>query len=451
MSKDIPRRRFLTMTLGSMATAVITSGLSAEEKKDFVPFSTDFLQYNHISDIIPSMDLPKYFPLIVESCNKELEKRDLYIPWLPELISSLYWRESRMERFNYSLDGAAGLPQLMEETAKGLGLVVNGNSELPNYESKEKMLDEAKSKYTEARQKYLKATSDLGGRVDEIISESGQTYIEISSISSEHELYVKSKNELGNAKTNLDKADEGFKKTKEKFMNYPSDMEKFSDEKLEKTDQRFIPKYAIPASIKLFLDYYEECMGYFGGSVDMNVWRAVSAYNCGIGRSKKWYGFPFIEESVNHARIVVLDLSLMWKVKEAYVQNRPEVASEILEWIRDGRDAYNMYPVIEEEPVANKEETVIDNLIGQLRVRQNIIAGDIFNFLNEKSDTTSTIMKGFVPRKKFSPYKSKKAEGELDYLTTQPFIFQPLKTAFPYRIPDIFHQPKQEIQIMDRR
>ena len=61
-----------------------------------------------------------------------------------------------------------------------------------------------------------------------------------------------------------------------------------------------------------------ECKDFFGGTVEMNVWRGVAAYNSGLSRTKQWGGLPFIQETVHFTRKVISNLTKALEMKYAY-------------------------------------------------------------------------------------------------------------------------------------
>ena len=129
----MPNRREFFGQVGEGIGAAVLAGFAdaASAAPKPVSLSTRIRDYPHIIDVIPSVDMHAYFPHFVEGAKAALSRNDLQLDYLVELAVSLVWHESRMERFAYSPAGAAGLPQLMEGTARDLGLVVEGNPRCP--------------------------------------------------------------------------------------------------------------------------------------------------------------------------------------------------------------------------------------------------------------------------------------------------------------------------------
>ena len=83
-------------------------------------------------------------------------------------------------------------------------------------------------------------------------------------------------------------------------------------------DARFVPELLIPAGVKHVVRDIMECKDFFGGPVEMNVWRGIAAYNSGLERTKKWEGMPYIQETVHFTRNVLSDLTKTLELKQAY-------------------------------------------------------------------------------------------------------------------------------------
>ena len=72
--------------------------------------SRNIKDYPHITDVIPSKDIKRYFPIIVDACSDPETNYLSKIPFLIELEVCKMWSESRFEWDALSTAGAAGLP-----------------------------------------------------------------------------------------------------------------------------------------------------------------------------------------------------------------------------------------------------------------------------------------------------------------------------------------------------
>jgi hypothetical protein len=77
-----------------------------------------------------------------------------------------------------------------------------------------------------------------------------------------------------------------------------------------------------------------ECRNFFGGTVEMNVWRGIAAYNAGLASVKTWGGLPFIEETVHYTRKVISDFTKALEMKYAYSTKDPALIAETRKRIR---------------------------------------------------------------------------------------------------------------------
>lgn len=316
------RREFFGQVGEGIGAAVLVGFVDAAAASKPAPLSTRIRDYPHIIDVIPSVDMHAYFPHFVEGAKAALSRNDLQLDYLVELAVSLVWHESRMERFAYSPAGAAGLSQLMEGTARDLGLVVEGNPALPDYLLAMKGSNEAQKAYDAAVQKLVQSAKapHLDGRI--LISTAG--------------LLREQDQALALSRSKVKTAWDAVKAYVDDLRHHPGT--------IEQRDQRFVPSYAIAAGIRHLATTLQQCVKHYGVSTDINVWRAIAAYNAGMRTTKEWYGFPNIPETVNHARRVILDLTDMMEIGRAYGAKDFKRVAEIKSRLNE-RNEYFLYQV----------------------------------------------------------------------------------------------------------
>jgi hypothetical protein len=112
----------------------------------------------------------------------------------------------------------------------------------------------------------------------------------------------------------------------------------------KRSDARFVPEVVIPAGVRHIVRDIMECRDFFGGPVEMNVWRGIAAYNSGLERTKKWEGLPLIQETVHFTRKVLSDLTKMLELKYAYSTKDPALIAKTKARIRV-REPYSVYVV----------------------------------------------------------------------------------------------------------
>ncbi|MBN1545177.1 MAG: lytic transglycosylase domain-containing protein [Syntrophaceae bacterium] len=283
--------------------------------------------YPHITDTIPSKDMELYFPLIVDACADPEADYLSKIPFLIELEVAKIWSESRFEWDALSFAGAAGLQQIMEHTARDFGLTIARTAEIDT-------LNSSISDYRELRSEMFAKQQELHGLV-----ESGTGDITKDRIDKINACRSK----LVELKINRSKA---YRKLKEAKGAYVSKINGMNKAQRSNTDARFVPELLIPAGVKHIVRDIMECKDFFGGPVEMNVWRGIAAYNAGLQKVKTWEGLPFIEETVHFTRNVVSDLTRALEMKHAYSTKDATLIAKTKMRIRL-KESYHVYAVKE--------------------------------------------------------------------------------------------------------
>jgi hypothetical protein len=281
--------------------------------------------YPHIVDAIQSKDMKRYFPLIVDACADPRADYLLKVPFLIELEVAKIWSESRFEWDAVSSADAVGLQQLMETTAREYGLTVVESKEIRDLNSSISEYRKLKLA-TAAKQQELYRLAESGtGRI---------TGDQIDKIDAARAELV----EL-DAKRTMEY--ENLQAARKVYVDKISGM---SVEQRRKTDARFVPELHVPIGVKHLVRGIMECRNFFGGPVEMNVWRGIAAYNSGLESVKTWGGLPFIEETVHFTRNIVSDLTRALEMKYAYSTRDTVLIAETRKRIRL-RDPYFVYVV----------------------------------------------------------------------------------------------------------
>jgi len=287
--------------------------------------SRDIADYPHIIDAIPSKDMKTYFPIIVDACADPKADYLSKIPFLIELEIAKIWSESRFEWDALSNAGAGGLQQLMEPTAKDFGLTIAKSPELAK-------LNSFISEYRSLRKGIVAKRQELYR-----VAESGSGSITKANIAKLNTL----RTDLGKLHTKRTVAYRNLKAAK---TTYKKKIQNLSVDQRKKIDARFVPELLIPVGVKHIVRDIMECKSFFGGPVEMNVWRGIAAYNSGLERTKKWGGMPFIEETVHFTRNVISDLTKALEMKYAYSTKDTALIAKTKARIRL-RKSYSIYSV----------------------------------------------------------------------------------------------------------
>ncbi len=264
-----------------------------------VPLSRDLKDYPHITDVFPYDKLSSFFPIVVDACSDPAKNYLAKIPFLIELEVCKIWKESSFRWNVISGAAAGGLEQFMEVTAKELCLAVADSPEI--------------QKLKTAISEYRKLNSDIASRRQALhkIVDTGVEALTQDAVNEINKLRV----EIGELNRKLP---ETYQKLTDSKAEYITKIESMTEEQRAEFDARFVPKLAIPAGVGYLYKGIMECQKAFGGSIEINVWRGVAAYNSGLGNTKRNEGLPFIEETVRYTRVIVSNLTKALELKYAY-------------------------------------------------------------------------------------------------------------------------------------
>jgi hypothetical protein len=302
------RRRFLAEVTAIAGVAAIdgfgllktSSALEGSPQQNTTGPSRNIRDYPHITDVISSKNVETHFPMLVSACADYKGNYLSQIPFLIELEVCKIWKESLFKWDALSNVGAAGLQQLMDFTASGdLGLTVLQSAELQGMNS--------------AVNDYNKLLKDIAAKRQSLYTllESGSGEMTQGTIAKINTTRA----EMANLEA---KKDSALKRLRAAKSAYAQKIHTIKKEEIGQFDGRFAPELAIPAGMKYLADIILECKAYFGGPIEMNVWRGVAAYNCGLQRTKEWDGMPYIRETVLYARDILYKLTKMMELKYAY-------------------------------------------------------------------------------------------------------------------------------------
>ncbi len=296
---------FLKASAGAQSAAKLIDSKPSRKLED----------YPHIIDAIPSKDMKRYFSLIVDTCADPRTNYLLKIPFLIELEVAKIWSESRFEWNAVSLAGAAGLQQLIGTTAHEYGLTVINSNEIHDLHF--------------AISEYRKLRSSTAAKQQELyrLAESGTGNITENDI----EKINGARDELVELDEKREKAYQNLKAARRTYVDMISSM---SIDERKNTDARFVPELHMQAGVKHLVRAMMECKSFFGGPVEMNVWRGIAAYNSGLTSVKTWGGLPFIEETVQYTRNIVSDLTRALEMKHAYSTKDSVLIAETRKRIR---------------------------------------------------------------------------------------------------------------------
>jgi len=330
---DEKRRQFIAGMAAIAGAAALdgfglfraSSALQTPAKTPAARPSRDIKNYPHITDAIPSRDMKRYFPIIVDACTDPKADYLSRIPFLIELEVCKIWNESRFEWDALSNAGAAGLQQLMEPTARDFGLAIAKSHEI-------KRMGSAMSEYRKLRREIISKRQELHR-----LAETGGGKITETALSKLNKLRA----DLASSYT---KRAAAYRKLKAEKTKYVAKIHSLSATQRRQFDARFVPELLIPIGVKHIVRDITECQNFFGGPVEMNVWRGVAAYNSGLERTKKWGGLPYIEETVYFTRNVLSNLTKTLELKHAYSTKDESLIAETKRRIRLKPD-YSLYVV----------------------------------------------------------------------------------------------------------
>ncbi len=317
--------------------------------------SRDINDYPHIIDAIPSRDMKLYFPIIVDACSDPEENYLAEMPFLIELEVAKIWSESRFEWAALSNVGAAGLQQLMDYTARDFGLTVAKSPEL--------------QKLNSAISEYRSFRDSIGGKRQQLhnLVETGSAKMTSASLAKLNKLRA----ELGSLYT---KRAAAYRELKTAKSNYVAKIQSMTVSQRKRFDARFVPEVLIPAGVKHLVKAIRECREFFGGSVEMNVWRGIAAYNSGLERTKKWDGLPFIQETVHFTRNVISDLTRALELKHVYSTGDAALIAKTKKRLLRPKKEYSVYVVKQGD---NFYEIVRDQVMDKYKVSYSKALGYI--------------------------------------------------------------------------
>ncbi len=389
---DEKRRQFITGMAAIVGAAAlegfgllsVSSAVQSTAKNAVGRPSKNISSYPHITDVIPSKDMKKYFPIIVEACADPKADYLSKIPFLIELEVSKIWSESRFEWDALSNVGAGGLQQLMEHTARDFGLTVVKSPEL-------KTLNSTISEYKRLRDGIVAKRQELHKVV-----ETGSRKITTSNLTRINKIRA----DLGKLYPQRSAA---YKKLKSAKAEYKKKIRGMPPTQRRRFDARFVPELLIPAGVKHVVRDIMECKDFFGGPVEMNVWRGVAAYNSGLERTKKWEGLPYIQETVHFTRNVLSDLTKTLELKQAYsTKDAALIAKTKIRLGLPGRKPYFVYVVKRGDSF---DEIVRDQIVDRYKVSYTKALGCIRDRKGNRVDPKK--MSVIVPNQTFRIYPPK--------------------------------------------
>ncbi len=380
---DEKRRQFI-VGIAAIAGAAALDGFGLLNISSAAPataarLSRDIKDYPHITDVIPSKDMKRYFPTIVEACYAPGMDYLSKVPFIIELEVAKIWNESLFEWDALSNVGAGGLQQLMEGTARDFGLTIVKSPELAK-------LNSVISEYKKLRTELISRRQELHKLV-----ETGSAKIAGTKLVKLNKLRV----DLANLYT---KRAAAYRKLRAEKVNYVAKINSLTAKQREQFDARFAPKLLIPKGVKHIVRDIMECKDYFGGSVEMNAWRGVAAYNSGLGTTKKWGGLPFIEETVHFTRKVLSDLTRSLELKHAYATKDATLIAETKRRIRL-KSAYSVY-------VVKRDDTFDEILHEQVMDRYKLSYNKALNYIKDGNGNKVDLkkMSRIFPNQKFRIY-----------------------------------------------
>lgn len=301
---DEKRRQFI-ISMATIFGAASLDGfglmnLSAmQAESNNAVLSKDLKDYPHITDIFPSDRLPSFFPIVVEACSDPAKNYFSELPFIIELEVCTIWKESSFRWNVVSNSGAGGLVQFMPPTAGDVGLKVLDSPEI--------------QKLNIALSEYRKLNSDITAKRQELhnLAVTGSVELTQDTIAKINVLRA----EIGELSKKRSVAYQTLTDTKAEYIKK---IESMTEQQLIEFDARFVSKLAVPAGIGYLVKGIKECQKSFGGSIEINVWRGLAAYNSGLRRTRENEGFPFIEETVRYTRNIISNLTKSLELKHAY-------------------------------------------------------------------------------------------------------------------------------------
>ncbi|HEY9706548.1 MAG TPA: lytic transglycosylase domain-containing protein [Allocoleopsis sp.] len=219
----------------------------------------------------------KYFEMIADSNTKYCNIFDVPIEYHIALVR----QESAYLSRVHSFAGALGLGQLMRYTAEGLGMKVFDKKKFPKAFELEDTL----------RKEYKK---------------SNILYSEISNMSNNLFRSEMSHSELLN-QINLIKKFKHERAQTWNILNAVYEEARYAYKNItEDDDDRLNPKIALDFSAKHLAENCLKMQNHFGGRKIHNILRGLAAYNSDVERTIKNLGLPFIPETTNYVRRIMV-------------------------------------------------------------------------------------------------------------------------------------------------
>jgi hypothetical protein len=214
-----------------------------------------------------------------------------------EFHIALINQESKFDPNAVSYASALGIAQFMRETAKGMGLRVYSKELFPEIEKAENRLAVV-----------AKETNKLWDLV--MVNLKSNNFDKMISLKLE---YDKSRSERATLTENVAKM-------------YKNNLEQMDDERIRE------PHRALDLSSRHISELGRHNETKYGGREAHSVLRAIMAYNCGQGNVNKGEGFPFIQQTVQYVRRIMLEADkLAPKMKEGQVYEvNPAIFHEML-------------------------------------------------------------------------------------------------------------------------
>lgn len=221
-------------------------------------------QYRYILDRYP---IDEFLPIIVDECRRQQE----VFPLEPEVEVAKIRQESLFKPTAISLAGAVGIAQFIPETAsQDFGMQV--------YVTKD---------YTDGvvlRREF----NEENRQVSAALRDNKFKLVE------QHKL----------------RADALSKRVDEHFLRYKQDLESkiagVSAAGRAAIDQRLDAELCIRNGIRYLASLCRTCSERFHGSTRHNVLRGLAAYNAGIDQVLKFDGMPFIFQTVDYVRKIMV-------------------------------------------------------------------------------------------------------------------------------------------------
>ena len=223
-----------------------------------------FDQYRYILDRYQIDDL---LPIIVDACRRQ---QDVF-PLEPEVEVALLRQESLFNLQAISLAGAVGIAQFIPETAQD----------------------------TFGMQAYVTDDYTEGVSLRNVFLEENRR---VSATLRNNQFKLVEKHKI--------QADKLKKQTERKFIRYKKDLEteiskRNSAERIA-LNQRLDPELAINNGVRYLAGLCRTCVDRFRGSVRHNVLRGLAAYNAGLDQVFKYDLMPFICQTVDYVRKIMV-------------------------------------------------------------------------------------------------------------------------------------------------